>query len=135
MGGGIEQQAVAGLLDGPAPFHLALAPEAQMVFEPQLDGGALTSLVVCAAVVVLFWLRVFVAITDRQKREAVEKLQKDARLKRLSGTLSEEEAAALRRAEEDQATPVLGPVGSWLRGLRLVTAPREDDDEAGGRGR
>ena len=103
-----------------------------MVFEPQLDSGALTSLLVVAAVVTLFWARVWVAISDRQKREAVEKLSKEARLKRLSGTLSEEEAAALRRAEEDQATPVLGPVGSWLRGLRLVTAPREEDDQPGG---
>lgn len=51
-----------------ASSFLALAPEAQMVFEPKLDGGALASLVVVASVVLLFWARVWVAVSDRLKR-------------------------------------------------------------------
>lgn len=51
-----------------ASSFLALAPEAQMVFEPKLDGGALASFLICATVVLLFWARVAVAVTDRLKR-------------------------------------------------------------------
>lgn len=116
-----------------------------------------TSLVVVAAVVILFWLRVWVAVSDRLKRyanligvcmqacnrsphavrpsqpssENVESLRKDVLLKRLSGKLGEDDAEALRRAEEEQATPVLGPVGSFLRGLRLVTEGRTSNSNQG----
>lgn len=125
----LDQVLQPALLDNPSSALLALAPEAQMRFEPQLDGGALTSLVVVAAVVVLFWLRVWVAVSDRLKRETVERVKKEVLLKRLSGTASEQDVEALEQAEKDQATPVLGPVGAWLRGTRLVT--QRDDREEG----
>ena len=72
--------------------------------------------------------------------ENVERLQKDVLVKRITGKLSDDDAAALRKAEEERAKPALGAVGAWLRGVRLVTEGRngredgpEDQDEGGRR--
>ena len=63
--------------------------------------------------------------------ENLEKLSKEMRLKRLSGTFKDDDADTLRRAEEEQATPVLGPVGTWLRGFRLVTRNSREENQDG----
>ena len=53
-----------------------------------------------AAVVAIFWLRVFVAITDREKREKVLELRQDVYLKRVTGSLAQGEDDALKKAGE-----------------------------------
>jgi hypothetical protein len=101
-------------------------------FEARLDVGALISLVVMTVVVSLFWLRVATAISDREKRGKLEKIQKEVRLKRLTGKMNAEDEEELRLAEEEQATPALGfGVGSFLRNFRLIN---EGKRQNGGEG-
>ena len=96
----------------PSPHLLAeLTADYQSIaptFEPRLDVGALLSLVsktlsslpplthppthpptqvIFSFVTFLFWGRVATAITDREKREKLEKVQKEMQVKRLTGKL------------------------------------------------
>ena len=96
-----------------------------------MDVGALFSLVVMSVVVALFWLRVATAITDREKKEKVEKIQKEVRLKRLTGRMNPEDEEELRLAEEEQAKPALGAVGSLLRNFRLINEGKRQNGEGG----
>ncbi len=48
-----------------------------------------------AAVTFVFWIRVYVAIDEREKRTKREERQKELRVKRLLGDLTEGEAAEL----------------------------------------
>ncbi|CAN0017555.1 unnamed protein product, partial [Heterosigma akashiwo] len=74
-------------------------------FEPQLDLGALTSLLVCAAVVAVFFIRLNSAITKAEAEKAIEKIEKEMSIKRLTGeeisNEVEEKLVDLRKKAQD----------------------------------
>lgn len=100
-------------------------------FEARLDVGALFSLVIMSLVVALFWARVITAITDREKRESLERIQREIRVKKLTGRFDGGDEETLRLAEEEQARPALGEVGSFLRKFRLVNEGRRVKEDGG----